>query len=162
MFSFNRRKHRQQVARLLRRLADVTSPNLRSSDRNDRTEDRVNRSCPVVVAPWTDIGPDPDRCITAVSKDFSDRGLALITQHPLGCEDVVVGFILPARDSENLRPPPNFAIAKVRQFVPLGGGFWQIGLELVRMVDPSRSEAFGRLETMAAKLTPAKTAVEVG
>ena len=161
MFSFNQRKRRQQVTRVLRRIADVTSPNLRSIDDEGRAVDRVNRSLPVLIAPWEKGRPDATRCVTAMSKDFSDRGVGVVTQHPLGCEDVVVGLLAPPREGEPNRRQPQFAVGKIRQFLPMGGGFWQIGIELTRLVDPDHSKQFQSLEAMAAKLVPNETPVEV-
>ena len=84
----------------------------------------------------------------ALTKDFSDRGLALVLPQPFRAVDVVVGLWLGS---------PRFVLAEVRQNAALGGGFWQLGIEITELVD-SGSPAIRPLAPLATRLIPMPSA----
>lgn len=145
MFAFDNRKRLCEVRRFVRQLVDLTSPNVSPLEGEARTENRSNRALPALLVPWENDQPVVDESTYAITKDFSDRGLALVLPQPFKSVLVVVGLWL---DS------PRFALAEVRQNVPLGGGFWQIGVELTRLLDSTESPQVQPLLPLAARLVP--------
>ncbi len=145
MFSFEKRKRLVEVGNLIRQVVDLTAPNLPPREGESRSENRSNRSLPALLAPWEDGQPMVDETGYALTKDCSDRGLALVLQQPFKAEQVVIGLWLES---------PRFCLAEVRQNVPLGGGFWQLGLELTEVVDPADHPELEALLPLASRLTP--------
>jgi len=145
MFTFGSRKRLCEVRRFVRHLVDLTSPNLPPLEGESRTEDRSNRALPALLVPWENDQPVVDESTYAITKDFSDRGVALVLHQPFKSVLVVVGLWLES---------PRFALAEVRQNVPLGGGFWQIGVELIELLDSTQSPQVQSLLPLAAQLVP--------
>ena len=145
MFTFDTRKRLCEVRDFVRQLVDLTSPNLPPLEGEARTENRSNRALPALLVPWENGQPVVDESTYAITKDFSDRGLALVLQQPFKSVLVVVGLWLES---------PRFALAEVRQNVPLGGGFWQIGVELTELLDSAKSPQVQSLLPLATRLVP--------
>lgn len=145
MFAFDTRKRLCEVRDFVRQLVDLTSPNLPPLEGEARTENRSNRALPALLVPWENGQPVVDESTYAITKDFSDRGLALVLQQPFKSVLVVVGLWLES---------PRFALAEVRQNVPLGGGFWQIGVELTELLDSAKSPQVQSLLPLATRLVP--------
>lgn len=80
MFSFSKSKKIIEVAPKLRKLIDLTCPNLPASS-DDRSSRRYNRSLPVMLADW-EPGTDPtfDNVGLGFTTDISDRGFCVLTQ----------------------------------------------------------------------------------
>jgi hypothetical protein len=83
---------------------------------------------PALLAPWDADCPQVDESTYALTKDFSDRGVSLVLHQPFKSAQVVVGLWLEG---------PRFLLGDLRQNVSLGGGFWQIGVELTELLDPA-------------------------
>jgi len=145
MFAFDTRKRLCEVRGFVRQLVDLTSPNLPPLEGEARTENRSNRALPALLVPWENGQPVVDESTYAITKDFSDRGLSLVLQQPFKSVLVVVGLWLES---------PRFALAEVRQNVPLGGGFWQIGVELTELLDSAESPQVQGLLPLATRLVP--------
>jgi hypothetical protein len=158
MFSFKNQQPRNDMAAILRRITDLTSPNVPPLEGDDRSEDRYNRSLPALVAPWENGSFDSKECVYGITKDVSDRGVALVLHQPFRAAEVVVGFWPvtahhPASDSS-----PFFVIGEVRENVALGGGFWQLCLCLSNTLTDSAQ--IRRLTPLAAQLVPRKAIEE--
>jgi hypothetical protein len=91
-----------------------------------------------------------DESTYAFTKDVSDRGLSLVLPQPFKSVEVVVGLWL---DS------PRFVLGEVRQNVPLGGGFWQIGVQLNEVLCAVDHPPLEALLPMATRLVPTAKAV---
>jgi hypothetical protein len=122
MFLFKQRKKKNELQQLLRRAMDLTSPNHPPRKGEMRWEERSNRTIPVLLSPWANGKPLVDEHTVALSKDLSSQGVALVLPQPFRAEQVVLGFWLELM--------PEFILGKVRQNASLGGGFWQLGVEL--------------------------------
>lgn len=133
----------------------MTSPNIPTVDEG-RSERRYNRSIPVLVCPWDGEELVVEKCVTAITKDMSDRGLSLILHHPLSGDQVIIGFWLPAADMEE----PWFFRAGRRSACPLGGGFWQIGFELREYMNREWREKLEALQPAARQLVPSPQTAE--
>ena len=145
MFSFDGRKRCVEVRGFLRQLVDLTSPNRPPLAGELRSENRSNRSLPALLAPWEDNGPVVDESTYALTKDFSERGLALVLHQPFRAVHIVVGLWLES---------PRFALGEVRQNAPLGGGFWQLGVKLTGLLDSAESPQIQCLVPLMTRLLP--------
>ena len=146
MFLFGTRNRQLEVHKLMRRALDKSSPNLPRWEGESRWESRSNRTIPVLLIPYAEGELSVPEMTTALTKNLSSQGLALVLHQPFRADQVVVGFW---GDGE-----PDFLLGKVRQNVPLGGGFWQLGLELTERLCPADCPALQPLVPQAAKLEP--------
>ena len=135
-----------EVHKLIRRAVDVSSPNHPPSDGELRWENRSNRTMPVLLAPFEGGEPSLHEMTIALTKNLSGQGLALVLHQPFRAESVVVGFW---GEGE-----AEFVLGEVRQNVPLGGGFWQVGLELTERICAADYPALEALVPQAARLVP--------
>jgi len=156
MFFWRRRPHEFELRSLLNRVAGTLGMGQQSSDNRD--EDRCNSTVPVLVAPWTNGRPDLDEATTALTRNFSDRGVALVMHQPLRVDEVVLGLILFGDTPNSLDGEPRFARGRVRQNVSLGGGYWQIGLELLELLDKQRYREISPLIPLTERLKPNRAA----
>ncbi|HUT94749.1 MAG TPA: hypothetical protein VMY37_35155 [Thermoguttaceae bacterium] len=149
MFSFDTRKRLREVGDFLRQLVDLSSPNLPPLEGDFRSQTRSNRTLPALLSPWEHAQPVVDESTYAFTKDISDRGLSLVLGQPFKSFEAVVGLWL---DS------PRFVLGEVRQNVPLGGGFWQIGVELTGVLDSAEHPQIQSLMPLASRLVPSAKA----
>lgn len=146
MFKFARRKAQVQVQSFLRRLLDRTAPNLPLWGEESRGEGRSNRTVPVLLVPLEDGKLQTDHVVFALTKDVSSRGLALTLPQPLRLGEVVI-----AVSSEG---GVEYVRGTVRQNAPMGGGFWQLGIELRSRVVAEDWPQVKELARFAARLRP--------
>ena len=146
MFSFRRRSRQVDVHKLIRRLIDSSSPNLPPVKGNSRWEDRSNRTLPVLLIPMDDQRPQTAEAAPAITKNLSSQGLALVLHQPFWAEGVLIGFW---HDGE-----PEFVRGEIRQNAPLGGGFWQLGIELTERVTSAELPEIEDLLGLVARLDP--------
>ena len=90
VFSFNRDKKRIELQSYMRRVADLTSPNLAPLSGDSRLEGRYNRSLPVLIVPRVGGNHRAEEAAFAVSKDICDRGLSLLACQPYPLTEVIV------------------------------------------------------------------------
>ena len=134
------------VHKVIRRLINNSSPNTIPLDGDARWEIRCNRTIPVLLAPYDHDELSVSEAAYALTKNLSSQGLALVLPQPFRAEQVVVGF-WSGDDAQ-------FVLGHVRQNVPLGGGFWQLGLEAMELLCAHDSPEFKRLIPLAARLDP--------
>ena len=151
LFSFSTRNKSIDSQRCIRRLIDLTIPNNGARRSTKRFEDRHNRSIPALLCPWKDGEPIVSEAVFVMSKDFADRGIGLILNHPFIATDVVVGFSLQGITQNEL---PCFFLCKQRSNVAIGGGFWLLGVEVEEFVSLSYHDELKPLISMARKLLP--------
>lgn len=143
MFSFGKRGKLRELRGLLRRLVDLTSPNMPPLEGESRSEGRSNRALPVLLVPWEQGEAVVQESIYTVTKDFSERGLSLILPQPIRADRLVVGIWLES---------PRFVLGEVRQKTPIGGGFWQLGVELTDLLEPAQHPQTASLVPLVAQL----------
>jgi hypothetical protein len=146
MILFHKRKNTNEVQRLIRRAMDVSAPKMVLEDCEERADSRVMRAMPVILAPWEDDRPKIDEHTIALTKDLSSLGLAVVLPQPFRAEEVVIGLLI--------EDQPFYVRAWVRHNVPLGGGFWQLGLELAQRVTPGDYPALMLIDPITARLRP--------
>ena len=149
MLSIFSRKQRVECYPFVRKICDLTAPNMPSVEEG-RCERRYNRSLPVILCPWKDEELFTDKCVMAITKDISDQGLSLILTHPLGADQMIIAFWLRAAELEE---PWCFRVRQRSEW-PLGGGFWQIGFELREYMNREWREKLKALRPVAAGLLP--------
>ena len=143
------RKKTVDLTPYIRRLCDVTTPNLSVAD-NNRSEDRFNRSLPVIICPWVDDAPVIEQLTVAITRDLSDQGVGLIRNEPLTAEEVVVGFWL---EGDNMDEPWYFR-ASVQSSQRIGGGYWLVGVLLEEFMNKNHRPRLEPLDICADFLRP--------
>ncbi len=147
MFSFTKRKKTVDVNTHMRRLCDLTTPNL-TAKTEGRCENRYNRSIPTLIGPWQDDHPSVDECIIGLTSDISDRGVSLILSQPFRADAVVVGYWITSDEICE----PWFFLGNIRRNQAIGGGFWTVGIELVEFANPNYTDPLAALNPLASQL----------
>jgi hypothetical protein len=152
MFWFNRDRKRVELQATVRRIVDLTLPPM--NEVTVRTEQRFDRSLPVLIAPWESGKPLVDQASIAVTKDLSDHGVAVIVTEPWNVSEVVVAFQIFNRQAGAVRTETDaiFIRASVRNLFSMGGGRWQLGLYLEEVVKCDK--ALAALRPLATALLP--------
>jgi hypothetical protein len=123
------RKRSQCAAPFIRKIIDLTTPNLTLS--NDlRLSRRYNRCLPVAFSPWSKKGHDPERIGIGITSDLSDQGFAIITQGEMVSPELVVAFYIDGEMDE-----PWYFHATVRTNRCLLASFNLVGLEVVEFLN---------------------------
>lgn len=148
MVIFSKRKKHNEVHAFIRRVTDNTCPTLSPLDGEARWEGRWNRTIPVLLAPFEDEDVVVDDTAHALTKNLSSQGAALVLHQPFRTELVVVGFLID--DSQG------FVLGEVKQNVPIGGGFWQLGIEFRKMIVPGDYPGLKQLDSALGRLNPPK------
>lgn len=145
MFSFARRAKHEEVHKVIRRFLDAVNPDLAMFEDDARWHHRSQRTVPVLLVPYDDELSLSEACY-ALTKNLSVRGLALVLPQPFRAQRVAVAFWF--EDQGQL------VSGEVRQNVPLGGGFWQLGVEVTQVLKPADCDDAKRLLPLAARLDP--------
>ena len=155
MFSFSKRKKAVDLSPFIRRICDLTTPNMTSSPELVRAENRYNRAIPTLVVPYSGGRLMTDRYIMGITKDIADRGIGLILNQPFDASEVMLGFWM---DDDEMTEPWFFN-ATSRRCAPIGGGFWTLGVELDEFANTHLGSKLQALEALAAELLPAEASV---
>jgi hypothetical protein len=124
------RSKEQEVQRFVLRVVNNNCEDLENLIDGPRLEGRVRLSIVVLVIPVEKNRPVIERTFAAVTKEFSSTGVALVVDSPRAPEKAILGF----RWEGAMR----FVRAEARHLNPMGVGFYQLGLQLIRMVRPSQ------------------------
>jgi hypothetical protein len=139
---------RQMVVRsFLRRLLDVTCPTLPPLEGERRNSERISRVLPIILMPWENGKPVVDEAAFAITKDFGDCSVAIVLQQPFRADKVVLGIWLEG---------PNYLQGVIEQNSPIGGGFWQLGITLERVLPVGDYPVLDKLSPMASRLVVPK------
>ncbi len=87
-----------------------------------RLEGRVNLTMVVMVVPVEDKKPLIRRAFTAITKEFSSSGVAVVVDHACGPDEALLGF--------HWRGSITWIRAKAKHLHPMGGGFFQVGFRM--------------------------------
>ncbi len=93
-----------------------------------RMEGRVNLTLVVLIIPVEEKKLLTDQAFTAVTKEFSTTGLAIVLEQPMGLDEVIIGF--------RWERQMTFVHATARHLNPIGGGFFQLGFQMTEMAHP--------------------------
>lgn len=140
--AFQQRRKQQDVWKCMRRLVDMSSPNMPHAEGQSRSDNRCNRCLPVLIVPFVDEESGFQDAIFAVTSDCSDEGASLLSTHRVTTPEVICAF---------WDDGPIFLRGDVRQVRPFGAGFWQSG---VRFSEVLPSGQLQMLYSLAAQLVP--------
>jgi hypothetical protein len=150
MFSFTARKKRVDFQGYIRRLIDLTSPNRANSEELQRCENRYNRVIPALLCPWEQGAPVVSKAVVAITRDIADQGVGLILNDAFVGQEVVVGFC----DWEATSGSPWFFLGTKRTSLPIGGGYWLLGIEFSELINEIWPRQLEPLVGLAEKLRP--------
>ena len=137
MFSFATRTEQNDVQRLIRRIMDASAFSQIHTEGESRVESRSNGTMSIVLTPCEQGSALLDKSVFAITKDWSSRGLSVITKDRQNSDSVVLGFLIESR--------PYLLLGKVRTTIPIGGGFWQLGIELMELLRLESSPGLSEL-----------------
>ncbi len=153
MFSFARNKKSVDVLPYIRRICDLTTPNLATISKG-RSENRLNRAIPTLMCAVHKDGWVEEETAFCLTKDFADHGVCIVLPQPFRAERVVLGYWV----CRETMPSPWFFSGLIRRNQPIGGGFWSVGIEMNAYINEEYPEIVKALRDKAAKLLPAAPA----
>ncbi len=151
MLSLGRRRKTVELASYVRRIVDVTTPNLSTQADVYRQGNRYNRTFPVLVAGWSDKCEVSLPITFGLTKDFSDNGMSIIVTESLEANNVVLGVWASEKQSEQ----PWFFVGSCQRRQLIGGGFCLCGIELVEFIGNVYTKQIQKLLPLAQALLPA-------
>jgi len=122
---FSRRKE-LEVQSFLLKVVNNSCPELKELMEGPRSEGRVPLVLVALVVPMEKGRPMLGQAFTAVTKEVSTNGVALVVSNPRALDEVAVGL----RWEGEIR----FLRGKTRHLNPMGGGFYQLGLKLTGVI----------------------------
>jgi hypothetical protein len=125
MVLFSRNKE-SKVRGLILKLVNTHCPSLTAQIEDARADNRVSLVMVVAIVPLDGDKIRADKAFSAVTKDFSSTGVAIVLEQPMGFDQVILGF----RMGEEM----TYVRAEAKHVNPMGGGFFQLGCRLLDVV----------------------------
>ncbi|MDY0168141.1 MAG: hypothetical protein RBS80_16455 [Thermoguttaceae bacterium] len=122
------KSHEREVQSFLLKVVNNNCQELRALMDGPRAESRVPLVGVVLVVPLVKNEPAMGQAFTAMTKELSTTGMALVLTEPRGLDEVMVGV--------RWEGEMTYLRAKTRHLNPLGGGFFQLGLQVTSLVHP--------------------------
>ena len=119
----------KEIQGFVTRIVNNNCPELKSLIEGPRLNCRVNLTMVVTVIPVEKKKLLVEQAFTAITKEFSTSGLAVVLDGPMGLDEAIVGF--------RWQREMTFIRAATKHLNPMGGGFFQLGLQLTEVVHPS-------------------------
>ncbi len=121
-------RKRQDVAvrTFILKLVNNNCDDVKALAEGPRADSRVEMVMPVRIIPVENKQPRRDQAFNAVTKEFSNTGVAVVLGQPCGLDEVILGF--------RLGGDMTFVRAQARHLNPIGGGFYQLGFRLSEIV----------------------------
>jgi len=94
-----------------------------------RRETRARLTVVVLVVPFENGKAQIHEAFTAISKEFSTSGMSLILPEPRGFDQLAIGL--------KFLGGVKFLLARAVHLTPMGGGFYQLGLQFMEMLHPA-------------------------
>lgn len=149
MFSFSSNKKRRVLEKYVRRLADITTPNIHLIAEELREHTRQNRVLPTMLVPWENGAPLVNDSAMVLLKDISDHGVGLVLNQPFHARRVLIA-VWPEEEET-----PWFFLGEVKQNSPIGGGFWVVGVMLTDVFHDTHPAGLEQLLPLVERLSPA-------
>ncbi len=134
---FSRRKA-LDVQSFMLKLLNNNCAELEAMIEGPRLDRRVNLTIVVLVVPIEKGKLQIEKTFAAVTKGFSATGVSLVLDVPRGFDEVILGF----RWDMGMK----FVLGKAKHLNPMGAGFHQLGLQMMRVVHP---DEYPGLETLS-------------
>jgi hypothetical protein len=115
-----------EVRSFMAKLINNNCAALESLNEGPRDEHRVRLTVVVLLVPVKNGKPNVERMFPALTKEFSTRGVAVVTNEPRGFDQVVLGL----RWEHCMK----WIAAKAKYVHPMGAGFYQVGFLMNRMI----------------------------
>jgi hypothetical protein len=128
MSLFSKRKD-LAVQSFVLKLLNTHSPGLTARLDGPRLDTRVNLALVVLIVPVETDRPQAGRAFSAVTKDFSNTGVAVVLKEPENLDQAILGFQLDGQMT--------FIRARAKHRDSMGGGFHQLGFQMLEVVSPS-------------------------
>lgn len=125
---FSRRKD-LAIQSFVLKLVNNHSPGLTAALDGPRVDSRVNLVLVVLIVPVETDRPQTDRAFAAVTKEFSNTGVAVVLNGPERLDQAILGFRFGGQMT--------FVRAQAKHRHPMGGGFHQLGFQMLEVVSPS-------------------------
>jgi len=120
------KKREIAVQSFILKLVNNNCPELLALMEGPRMDSRVNLTVVVAVVPVEKKKPQINQAFTAMTKEFSSNGVALVLSEPLGLDHAILGFRFEGRMI--------FVRAQAKHLNPMGGGFYQLGFQMLEVV----------------------------
>ncbi len=115
-----------EVQSFILKMINNNCPELEAMIEGPRLDRRVNLTVVVVIVPVEHGKPVVDEAFTAVTKEFSTSGLAIVLDKQIGLDEAIIGFRWEA--------DMIFIRGKAKHLNPIGGGFHQLGFQLTEII----------------------------
>ena len=112
------------------KLVNNSCPELQALKAGPRLEGRVPLVVATLVVPLENRRPAIGRVFAAVTKEFSNNGVALALSQPRGLDEVALGF---RWEGEMV-----WLRAAAKHLSPMGAGFFQLGFRAMEVSSPCR------------------------
>jgi hypothetical protein len=126
MSLFSHTQEDSSVRSFLLKVINNNCPELLDNAEGKRTDSRVHLVIVVAVIPIKAGHIQLEEAFTAVTKEFSNTGLAIVLDRPCGLDKVILGF--------RINGDLTFAKAEAKHLNPMGGGFFQLGFHLSKII----------------------------
>lgn len=150
MFPFTQRKPAVEIQPFVRRICDLTTPNLPTGESLGRIANRSNRTIPTLMCPWENGRPVLEESTICLTSDLSDQGARIVLTQPINADQVVLGYWM----AESGMTEPWFLLAEVRRCQAAGGGYWNLGVEWTGLAHDRYRDRVAPLKNSAAQLLP--------
>lgn len=110
------------------KLVNNSCPGLIARLEGPRIDSRVNLVVVVMIIPVHDGKIQTEQAFTAVTKEFSNAGVAVVLDHPVALDHAILGF--------RFEGGMTFIRSQAKHRDPMGGGFHQLGFQLFEVVAP--------------------------
>lgn len=125
------------VQSLVLKMVNNNCAELRAAMEGPRNDSRVNLLLVVMVIPMEKKRPATHKMFMAVSKEFSNTGVALVVDTPQAFSQAILGF--------RFEGEMHYLLSELKHVNPIGGGFYQLGFQMLKVVTP---HDYPSLETM--------------
>jgi hypothetical protein len=122
LFSRNKQLGVQQF---VLKLLNNNCPEMKALYEGPRRENRINLTLAVLVAPLEKGKVQAENIFYTVTKDFSVNGVGIVMNEQRSLDEVILGL--------HITGEITLVRARAKHMSPMGGGFFQLGLELTEM-----------------------------
>jgi hypothetical protein len=116
----------KRVQRVVLKLLNNHCPEMKAVLEGPRADSRINLVVVVVVVPIEEGKLEIQEAFAALTKEFSNTGVAVVLDRPKAYDQVVLGFKF---EGEMI-----FFRSEARHLNPMGGGFFQLGFQMLEVL----------------------------
>lgn len=117
-----------RVQSFVLKLVNNNCPELKAMMEGPRVDSRVNMVVVVMIIPVEGKQIQIRQAFTAVTKEFSNTGVAVVLDRPHKLTEAILCF--------RMEGDMMFMRAQAKHLSPMGGGFYQLGFKMLAPVSP--------------------------